>query len=188
MSQTARLESEPAWMYFTGKGMICASFGLLGRLFEKTALCDFAHGRLIDGRCICYDGYHVYRCNATYVSVNSGDFGEISRRRLPVMQSRFALSGLSLCLIMIIPLWISVFIRMIASFQEKEASHFQRMANERLMREQQRRLCERRAAAIQVPRTSRNRAVCEFRYFMQAARNADVRLLTGVCGLHSPRF
>lgn len=30
------------------------------------------------------------------------------------------------------------------------ASHFERMANERLLREQQRRLCERRALAIQV--------------------------------------
>uniref|UniRef100_A0A0M3HRD7 Secreted protein n=1 Tax=Ascaris lumbricoides TaxID=6252 RepID=A0A0M3HRD7_ASCLU len=67
------------------------------------------------------------------------------------MQSRFALSGLSLCLITIILLWISVVTR-------------------------------------SIPRTSRSRAVCEFRHFVQAARNADVRLLTGACGLHSPRF
>lgn len=62
----------------------------------------------------------MYRCNATYVSVNSGDFGEISRRRLPVMQSRFALSGLSLCLIMIIPLWISVFTRSVSIVLREE--------------------------------------------------------------------
>uniref|UniRef100_A0A914ZXP8 Secreted protein n=1 Tax=Parascaris univalens TaxID=6257 RepID=A0A914ZXP8_PARUN len=102
------------------------------------------------------------------------------------MQSRLAMSGLSLCLITITLLWISVVTRrrriMLA------ASHFERMANERLLREQQRQLCERRAVAIQIPRTSRSRAVCEFRHFVQAARNADVRLVTGACGLHSPRY
>uniref|UniRef100_A0A914ZX25 Secreted protein n=1 Tax=Parascaris univalens TaxID=6257 RepID=A0A914ZX25_PARUN len=64
------------------------------------------------------------------------------------MQSRLAMSGLSLCLITITLLWISVVTRrrriMLA------ASHFERMANERLLREQQRQLCERRAVAIQV--------------------------------------
>uniref|UniRef100_A0A914S5W3 Uncharacterized protein n=1 Tax=Parascaris equorum TaxID=6256 RepID=A0A914S5W3_PAREQ len=64
------------------------------------------------------------------------------------MQSRFALSGLSLCLITIILLWISVVTRRRRTMLA--ASHFERMANERLLREQQRRLCERRAVAIQV--------------------------------------
>ncbi|VDM32648.1 unnamed protein product [Toxocara canis] len=68
------------------------------------------------------------------------------------------------------------------------ATHFERIANERLLREQQRRLCEHRVIATQAPRTSRSRAVCEFRHFMQAARNADVRLLAGACGSRSPHF
>ncbi|VDM51109.1 unnamed protein product [Toxocara canis] len=99
------------------------------------------------------------------------------------MQSRFALSGLSLCLITIILLWISVVTRFFFSCSfcgSRELDLIVHLFMKRLS------LAD--FQLIGAPRTSRSRAVCEFRHFMQAARNADVRLLAGACGSRSPHF
>ncbi|VDK54737.1 unnamed protein product [Anisakis simplex] len=185
-----------------GRRWECVCFGsYFGSSCEY--ICE--HGVLVNGHCTCYDGYTGLTCNeckTDYVGVTSSECGEIMRRRKPVMQSRFALSGLSLCLITIILLWISVVTRrrrtMIA------ANHFERLANERLLREQQRRLCERRAVAVQViffvvyllfvifsiaefvSRTPTNHAICEFRNFISPSfYNIDTRLLNN---LRAPRL
>lgn len=57
------------------------------------------------------------------------------------------------------------------------ASHFERIANERLLRNQQHRFCEHRVIAFQPPRSSRIRSGCEFRQFLQTTRNTNSRLL-----------
>lgn len=145
------------------------------------------HGTIVDGFCNCFEGFEgvtCTRCNASYLSQNRGSCADVARKRRPEMQSRFALSGLSLCLITIILLWISVVTRKRRALIA--ASHFERLAHDRLLREQQRRL--HRAIAIQAPRSLRDASSCEFRQFVQAARNADLRMLANSSALFGLRY
>uniref|UniRef100_A0A914W3Y2 EGF-like domain-containing protein n=1 Tax=Plectus sambesii TaxID=2011161 RepID=A0A914W3Y2_9BILA len=110
------------------------------------AQCQFFcwHGRLDgSGRCVCEDGYVGRDCN----TCESGYVGseDCRMRRRPVLRSRFALSGLSLCMITVVLLWMSVMTRRRRALLA--AQHMERMASQRTSNAVVLRCEERRALA-----------------------------------------